>query len=192
MKDIILIGGGGHCKACIDVIELQGNYIIKGIIDVPEKLGTSVLGYNVIGNDSDIPDLIKDCKSFLITVGQIGNASVRSKLFELLKSYNVELPIIVSPLAYVSKHAEVREGTIIMHHALINAGAKIGANCIINNKALLEHDVSIGNHCHISTGAIVNGGVNIGANTFYGSGAVCKQYINIDENSFVKANSIVK
>ena len=24
MKDIILIGGGGHCKAVIDVVELEG------------------------------------------------------------------------------------------------------------------------------------------------------------------------
>ncbi len=28
MKEIILIGGGGHCKACIDVIEQTGFYNI--------------------------------------------------------------------------------------------------------------------------------------------------------------------
>ena len=192
MEDIILIGGGGHCKACIDVIEMEAKYRIKGIVDVPEKLGTKVLGYTVIGNDSDIPNLTKVCNNFLITVGQIGNALIRIKLFNLLKENDAELPVIISPFAYVSKHTEVGEGTIVMHHALINAGAEIGANCIINNKALVEHDVIIGNNCHIFTGAIVNGGANIGANTFYGSGAVCKQYIDVAQNSFVKANSIVK
>ena len=32
MKDIILIGGGGHCEAVIDVLEQQGRFNIIGII----------------------------------------------------------------------------------------------------------------------------------------------------------------
>ncbi len=35
---IILIGGGGHCKSCIDVIEQEGRFQITGIVDVPEKM----------------------------------------------------------------------------------------------------------------------------------------------------------
>ena len=44
-KQIILVGGGGHCKACIDVIEYEGNYKIAGIVDIPEKLHQKILGY---------------------------------------------------------------------------------------------------------------------------------------------------
>ena len=45
MKDrILLVGGGGHCKACIDIIEQDGKYQIDGIIDLPEKLDQLVLG----------------------------------------------------------------------------------------------------------------------------------------------------
>ncbi|MBI4645951.1 MAG: acetyltransferase, partial [Bacteroidia bacterium] len=29
-QKIILIGGGGHCKACSDVIETEGKYNIAG------------------------------------------------------------------------------------------------------------------------------------------------------------------
>lgn len=32
-----------------------------------------------------------------------------------------KLPVIISPLAYVSKHAGIEEGTIVMHYALENA-----------------------------------------------------------------------
>ena len=35
--EIILVGGG-HCKSCIDVIEAEGRFIIKGIIDLPDML----------------------------------------------------------------------------------------------------------------------------------------------------------
>jgi len=31
-SELILVGGGGHCKSCIDVIERQGKYRIAGII----------------------------------------------------------------------------------------------------------------------------------------------------------------
>ncbi len=55
---IILIGGGGHCKSCIDVIESEGKFQIKGIIDLPSELGNKVLGYPVIGNDDDIDSFV--------------------------------------------------------------------------------------------------------------------------------------
>jgi len=191
-EPIILIGGGGHCKSVIDVIEQQAVYEIAGIVDIPEKLGEKVFNYEIIGQDSDLPMLVKKYNNFHITVGQIKTPESRIRLFNELIKLGANLPVIISPLAYVSKHANIESGTTIMHFAVVNAGAKVGMNCIINTKALIEHDVVIGNHCHISTGAIVNGGVQIGDNVFYGSGAVCKEYITIPENSFIKANSIVK
>ena len=44
-KEIILIGGGGHCKSCIDVIESTNDFSIAGIIDSKDKIGDSILGY---------------------------------------------------------------------------------------------------------------------------------------------------
>ena len=32
-KPLILIGGGGHCKSCIEVIESTDEWEIKGILD---------------------------------------------------------------------------------------------------------------------------------------------------------------
>jgi sugar O-acyltransferase (sialic acid O-acetyltransferase NeuD family) len=191
-KDLILIGGGGHCKSCIDVIESSCEYKIAGIIDLPQNVGTLVLGYPIIGTNDDLPDLISKGVYFLITVGCIGIPLKRIELFDLLKTLGGKLATVVSHSAYISKHARIGPGTIVMHHAIVNASAIIGNNCIINTKALVEHDAVIGDHCHISTGSIVNGGTVVGAQTFFGSGAVSKQYITIPEGSFIKANSIVK
>lgn len=56
MKEkIILIGGGGHCKSCIDVIEQQGEYQIAGIVDMPKNLYQKVVGYEVIATDERSP-----------------------------------------------------------------------------------------------------------------------------------------
>ena len=59
MQKIILIGGGGHCKSCIDVIEAEGKYDIAGILDMPEFVGEKILGYSIIGTDDDLPELSK-------------------------------------------------------------------------------------------------------------------------------------
>jgi sugar O-acyltransferase (sialic acid O-acetyltransferase NeuD family) len=186
MKEkIILIGGGGHCKACIDVIEQAGVFQIAGIVDMTEKMHQKIFGYEIIATDSNLPDLPKKYSHFLITLGQVKSPDRRIELFETLKSLGAHFPTILSPHAYISKHAQIGEGTIVMHHALINAGAKIGNNCIINNKALIEHDAIIGNHCHIATGAVINGGVRVGSGTFFGSNSVTKEFIDIGRNSII-------
>ena len=181
MQNLILIGGGCHCKSCVDVIEQEGNYRIAGIVDLPEKLHQKILGYEIIATDDDLPRLVNEYENFLITLGQIKSPDKRIRVFQTLKESGAKLPVIISPLAYVSKHAEMGDGTIIMHHVLINAGAKIGSNCIINTKALIEHDATIGD----ATGAIINGGVKVGSGTFFGSNAVCKEYIEIGENAVI-------
>ena len=192
MKEkIILIGGGGHCKSCIDVIEQEGRFTIAGIVDVPEKKQHNVLGYSVIGSDAVLAELIKTFPNVLITLGHIKSPIRRMELFDDLMQMGARFPMIQSPLAYVSSHAQVAEGTIVMHHVLINAGARVGRNCIINNKALVEHDAVIEDHCHISTGAVVNGGVKIGSGSFFGSGAVAAENTLIPSNSFIKANSLI-
>ncbi|WPE17767.1 NeuD/PglB/VioB family sugar acetyltransferase [Candidatus Thioglobus autotrophicus] len=192
MKDIILIGGGGHCKAVIDVLEQEGRFNIIGIIDKPELLGKNVLGYPIIGNDSELNNLIKRCENVLITIGQIRSPLPRINLFDTVLKLGFTLPSVVSPRAYVSQYASIGKGSVIMHDVVVNAGAKIGDNCIINTKSIVEHGSNIGDHCHISTNAVINGDVVVGSGSFIGSSAVTKEGIRINDNFFAKAGSIIK
>jgi len=192
MEQLILLGGGGHCKSCIDVIEQEGKYEITGVLDSKELVGQKILNYDFIGTDDDIAKFVSEGYLFLITVGQIHTSSIRKKLFYLLREHSAQLVTVVSPRAYVSKHAQVGKGSIVMHDALINASTIIGENCIINTKALIEHDATIEDFCHISTAAVVNGGVDIKEGTFFGSNAVSKEYITLVKDTFIKAGSVVK
>ena len=180
---LILVGGGGHCRSCIDVIEQEGRFEIAGIVESPvHPANGTVLNYPVLGTDDSLSDLKEKYDYALVTVGQIKTPEPRMRLYELLNKLKFSLPVIISPTAYVSRHALLAEGTIVMHQALVNSGAKIGVNCIINSKALVEHDAVIEDHCHISTGAIINGSVRIGTGTFFGSNAVSKECVEIGKN----------
>lgn len=182
---ILLLGAGGHSRSCIDVIEQNDDYTISGLIGTSDEVGNNVLGYSVIGIDSELAELKKTYDYALVTVGQIETPETRIDLFNKLNSFGYTLPIIISPNAYVSQHAQLASGTIVMHRAVINAGVSIGKNCIINSQSLIEHDSVIGDHCHISTGVIVNGNVKIGQGSFLGSGCVLREGINIGENCII-------
>jgi len=186
-ESIVLVGGGGHCKSVIDVIEQENKYIIVGIIDQQEKIGQKVLGYPIIGCDDDLEKLSKQYNNFVITVGQIKSAKVRIKLYNKIKSLDGYLPTIISPISYISKHTIIGEGNVIMHNVIINANVNIGVNNIINSSSLIEHDTIIGNHNHISTKAVVNGTCEINNEVFIGSGAILHNNITIKSNTIIPA-----
>ena len=89
MKKIILIGGGGHCKSVIDVIEQEKKFEIQGIVDKANNIGSNILGYKVIASDDNLQKLANRFKYALVTVGQIKSPALRIKLFNLDKKYCV-------------------------------------------------------------------------------------------------------
>lgn len=191
MKEIFLIGGGGHCHSCIDVIEAEDIYQIKGIILPTLKNTKPILGYPVIGTDEDLPKLLKKNSNIVICIGHMKNFKIRKNFFELLKKYGASLPVIKSPHAYCSHHSTLGDGSILMHASIVNSNVQVGANCIINSKSLIEHDVKIEDHCHISTGAIINGGVKIGEGSFVGSGAIIKEGVEIGKHVIIGAGQTI-
>lgn len=192
MKDsLVLVGGGGHCRSCIDVIEAEGRYRILGILDAMEKAGGVVGGYPILGTDDELPSLVAAGHHFLITIGQLKSPAARIRVLERLSSMGATLASVTAPTALISRNAGIGRGTIVMHHAVINAGAAVGENCIINTKALVEHDASVGRDCHLSTASVVNGGAGIGDRVFLGSGSVVLNQVKVGDDCVVGAGSLV-
>jgi sugar O-acyltransferase (sialic acid O-acetyltransferase NeuD family) len=184
-REILLVGAGGHARSCIDVIE-QGNlYKVAGLIGTIEEVGNEVLGYKVLGSDVDLPGLSKYFSRALVVVGQVHISDLRQKLFYQLSQLGFVCPPIISPFAYVSRHAEIGDGSIVMHRAIVNASARIGTNCIINSCALIEHDVVIGNDSHVGTCATVNGSTRVGRGTLIGSSSTIRESIQIGDRCIV-------
>ena len=69
-RDLILIGGGGHCKAVIDVAECAG-YNILGVIDPFMEKGENVLGYPILGGDDEIEEYIHQASFVIATLFNI-------------------------------------------------------------------------------------------------------------------------
>jgi sugar O-acyltransferase (sialic acid O-acetyltransferase NeuD family) len=187
-NSIVLVGGGGHCKSCIDVIESTDKQI-AGFID--KNSDSTISGYNYLGNDTKIDELIKSNHEFIITIGFIKTAQPRIILYNLIHDLGGQFATVISKFALVSRLSSIGQGSIVMHHALVNIEAQIGNNCIINNKCLVEHNSIVGDHSHISTGAVVNGDCVVGKSVFIGSNTVVAQGVHIADNVIIGAGSVV-
>lgn len=182
---VLLVGAGGHAHACMDALESQQQYRIAGLVGSKAEIGSQHFGYAVLGSDDDLPGLATRCEYALIAVGHIHTADVRRRLYAHLLALGFKLPVIVASTAYVSPHARIGAGSVVMQGAIVNAGAVIGDNCIINTRAVVEHDAKVGAHCHISTGAILNGDARVGDGSFVGSGCTVREGISIGQNVLV-------
>jgi len=186
MKKIIIIGDGGHANSVLDVLLSNKKFKFSGFVGKTKK------NKKAKWEDKDIKKIFKKVKYAVIGIGQIKSSSLRISIFKKLKKIGFKFPFLISPNSYVSKSAVIREGTVVMHGAIINAKTLIGKNCIINSKALIEHDVVIGDNCHISTNSTVNGNSRIGDNSFLGSSATVVNNIKISKSKFIKAGTLVK
>ena len=191
MKSVLLIGCGGHARSLIELIESAAEWRIHGLVGLPEKVGSSLLGYPVLGCDADLPALRAECPAAVLAIGQVPDPAPRKRVAAELELLEFQLPVLISPHAVVSRHAQLGPGTTVGHGVIVNAGAVVGAHCILNSRALIEHDAHIGDHCHISTGVLVNGGVRLGSGSFIGSGTMLREGLELPSHTVIAAGKRV-
>lgn len=191
MEKIVLIGGGGHSKAIIDIIRSTNIYEIIGITDKDEKR-KDVLGVPIIGSDDDLDEIYKSgVEHAFICIAAIENIDLRMELYYRAKSIGFKFPRLIHRSAIISPYAEVEEGTCVMAGAIINANAKIGSNSIINTGAIIEHDCVLKDNVQICPGVVLAGGVCIQDSAFIGIGSRVIQGITIGQKVIVGAGAVV-
>ncbi|MBN2070243.1 MAG: acetyltransferase [Candidatus Krumholzibacteriota bacterium] len=191
MKDIVIVGGGGHAKVVISILKKSGGFNIAGYVD-PEGRG-DLLGIPYLGDDSSLGGLIGSSRATeaAIGLGQIGGSEKRRELVSLLIDLGYSFPPIISPDAVINEQVDIGGGTVVMDGAVINTCTSIGRFSIINTRASVDHDCQIGDFVHIAPGVTVNGGVRIGDDTLIGAGSTVLQYLKIGRACMIGMNSMI-
>ena len=191
-KKLLLIGGGGHCKSVLDSLLAGNGFSEIGIIDLPENVGQEIFGSFVIGDDDDLQELFASgYKNAFVTVGSVGDPSIRIGLFRVLEAIGFQIPNIIDPSAVVSRHVVMDKGIFVGKNAVVNAGSTIGRGAIINTRSAVEHDCVVGAFVHLAPGSILGGNVRVGENTHVGMGSIVKQQITIGSNAIIGMGSVV-
>jgi UDP-perosamine 4-acetyltransferase len=192
LDEIILLGGGGHAKVLIDLINTSMQFEISGILDTQLEIGTKVLNVSVLGDDDLLSGLYsKGIKNVCIAIGSVKDNARRRILFDKVKQMGFLVPYLLHPQTIISKNVHFSEGVQIMAGVNVQTDSLFKENTIINTGAIIEHDCSIGSHVHICPGAVISGGCTVGDGAFIGAGATVMQEINIGKCVTVAAGAVV-
>lgn len=193
MRKILLVGGGGHCKSVIDSLIATNNaYDEVGIIDVKEKVGTSIMDIEIIGTDDELELLHKKGYQYaFVTLGSVGNPSARLKIYNKLKKIGFSIPTIIDGTSIIANDVIVGEGSYVGKRAVVNAGTRIGSCTIVNTAAVIEHDCFVGDFVHVAPGSVICGGTNIHKYSHIGANATIIQGITVGTNTIIGAGSTI-
>lgn len=183
---ILILGGGGHAKMCIDILNQMKAYEIAGIIDDKLEACSEILGVPLIGRTDDLPGLYKGGIRLIVNgLGMVTNHPMREGLFVKLKEIGFQLPNLIHPRAVVEPSAVLGEGNQIMANATVGSAVKIHNNCIINSGSVVSHDSLLYDNVHVAPGAVLAGGVHVGKNTLIGMGTTVYLKVKIGEGVLI-------
>ncbi|MEW6989870.1 acetyltransferase [Colwelliaceae bacterium 6441] len=186
MKNLAILGAGGHGKVAADIAEQLGWNIHFFDLAYPQVKKCGL--WEVVGDEKS---LIKHAANYDAVFVGIGNNSIRAKKQKEFKQLGFTITSLISPAATLSAHVEIGEGVLIVANACINIDTKIADGVIINTGANIDHDNDIGAFSHISPGVNLAGEVTIGQQCWIGIGSTVIHQITVADNVMVGAGTVI-
>lgn len=192
MENILIIGSSGHARVVIDIIEKGSKYNIAGLIDSFAPKGNVVLGYPILGNEYDIPEIIKIYKTDAVIIA-IGENWDRYIVYQkVIKIYNsLRFVNAIHPNAVIGKNVVLGQGVVVMPGAIINSNCIIEDFCVINTKASLDHDSHMKSFSSLAPGVTTGGYVEIGNYSSVFIGSIIIPRISIGNHTTIGGGSFV-
>lgn len=185
---VVIVGGGGHAKVVIDILQLSGEHDVIGVLDQgAERSG--LLGVPILGGD-DMLETLKARGAGGVIVA-LGDNQQRRALFNRAVLAGLEPVNAIHPTAIISRHSRVGRGIVMVAHVAINADCEVGDNVILNTSSSVDHDGRIGESVHIAPGCHLSGNVTVGEGAFIGTGCSVKDGISIGAWSVIGAGTAV-
>jgi sugar O-acyltransferase (sialic acid O-acetyltransferase NeuD family) len=190
---LVIYGGGGHCKALIDIIRTVGQYHITGILDDGLPASADLLGVPVLGTGDLAKELFqKGIHLAVNAVGGIGDYAQRLHVFEKLQAFGFEFPTVVHPTAYIEPSATVEPGCHLLAFAYVGSDCHVGFGSLINAHAILSHDVVLGRVVNLSPGVMLAGAVEIGDYSQVGMGVTINLHNKVGSRCRIGNGATIK
>lgn len=144
LDNLLILGAGQYSNIVYDIAKATEKF---GNIDFLDDNAPKA-----IGKTTDAATFLDSYKYATVAMG---NSTNRLTYLKELEKAGFHLPIICSPMAYISPSASIDKGSIIEPMAVIHSNAKIGKGCLICAGAVINHDAIIEDGCQIDCNAVV-------------------------------------
>jgi UDP-perosamine 4-acetyltransferase len=186
MARVVIVGNGGHARACLDAWDPSPDLAPAGYVG-PEP--GDVLGLAYLGDDVVLPQLARSGTDRAFVA--LGDNAVRATVTARCLAAGLELVTSIAPSAQIGATASLGAGSIVLHNATLGANARVGRGSIINTGATVDHDCVIGDFVHIAPGVNLAGTVTVGDRAMVGIGASVVPGIRIGAGATVGAGAVV-
>lgn len=112
---------------------------------------------------------------YFYAIPAIGDPDKRLELLEALIENGYQIPVLVSPKAYVSPLAQLQKGAVVEPLAGIHANVVIGEATYISMGAVVNHNAIVLNGCHIDCNAVVMSGALVASKTDVAPGEIVRK-----------------
>jgi sugar O-acyltransferase (sialic acid O-acetyltransferase NeuD family) len=193
MKEVIIIGSGGHGAELDDYI--NHNNSLPGT----EK-------YKIIAYLDDNPDNYSMYQFSAPLMGGVKNHAVRKDIYYIIGIANLKFRqkfveqylkdgarflSVIHASAYISRSSNIGVGAIIGPHVNLGPNTIIGDFSIVNSRSSLGHDTIIGKYNFISPNVCFSGFSIIGNGNLFGINSATIPEIHIGNNNKIMAGMII-
>jgi acetyltransferase EpsM len=193
MKEVIIIGAGGHAAELRDYIRHYNQAAGETAITVLGFLDDDAETHQHYGFEEPLlGDLVShvvrtDCYYLM----GIANLKYRRPIIEKIQAQGGHFTGLIHPTALISPSAEIGEGVVISHNASVGPKVKLGKFNMLNSRCTIGHDTQIGDYNFISPKVALSGNTMIGDENMIGTNASTIPGAKIGNNNTIGAGMIV-
>lgn len=193
MKEVIIIGAGGHAAEIRDYIR---HYNAAGAAEPVSVIGfidDNPAPHEHYGYEEPLLGGIKehqvrtDCQYIM----GIANLKYRKGIIEQFLAGGATFAGLIHPTAIISPSATIGEGVVISHNASVGPKASIGNFNMLNSRCTVGHDTQMGDYNFISPKVALSGNTRIGNNNMLGTNSSTIPGVKIGNNNVIGAGMIV-
>ena len=184
-SNLIIVGAGGHALSVGDAA-LSAGWTVVGFYS-PDGTGPASALAPVL---SSLDPLDLSDTAFALGIGT--NHSRETVAQDIRKRFaRTEIVSVLHAPAWVSSHANVHPGAVILAHASVGPGSTVGRGALLNTGASLDHESSLGDYASLGPGARTGGNVSVGERTMIGIQAGILQGVTVGSDCVVGGHSLV-
>jgi sugar O-acyltransferase (sialic acid O-acetyltransferase NeuD family) len=172
---LIVFGAGGHGRVVVDAALASASFrtVVASDRD-PSLWGQQLLPGVPIVSPAALHALPKPLALHVA----IGNNLVRQKEALALRDI-APLVSVIHPRASVAQSSRIAPGCLLAAHCVVGPLAELDEGVIVNHGAVVDHDCRIGAWSHIAPLAALGGAVRVGTASLVGAGSVVLRDLTI-------------
>jgi sugar O-acyltransferase (sialic acid O-acetyltransferase NeuD family) len=193
MKDVIIIGSGGHSAEIDEYIAYSQKKIDQQLFNVIGFLDDNPANYLRYKFSAPLLGGVRDhiVRNDCHYIMGIANLKYRRLFIEKFSSNGADFITFIHWTAYVSNSAQIGKGVVIAPNANVGPNVKIGDFTLLNSRSSMGHDTVVGKYNVISPNVCFSGFTNIGDDNLFGINSATIPGIKVGNRNKIAAGIIL-